>query len=253
MKVSPTQVHKYRNCPRLISYEYVLGLRTPPSVKQQFGTDVHAQLENWLSKAEVPDTSPAGETAKQGIKPGYLPTPSEDLLVEFKFEYLWHGLTNVGGFIDCAVTPEFTEDNLPIVIDHKTTSNLRWAMTEDKLAKDSQGLIYAIYAMIHWDIRKTRVRWIYYSASNPKSGHRKPNGCQKTECLFDNTTNEFRKNLSDLCFDIDEIVNIRDKEIPPQDIKPNPTGCQAYGGCPHLARCDLQSSELAAGYFSRIK
>lgn len=252
MKVSPTQVHKCRNCRRLIAYEYVLKQRAPSSVKQQFGTDVHSQLENWLKHGAVPDSGSAGQTAMQGIQTDLLPTPDPALLIEQKFEYHWHVETNVGGFIDCLVPPELAEDGVSIVIDHKTTSNLRWAMSEDQLAKDSQGLIYAIYAMLRWGVQKAKSRWVYYSASNPKSGNRKPNGCKKVEHLFDKNTLEFKKNLSVLCRDIDEIVRIRENKTMPKDLPASPASCGNYGGCFFRETCDLSSEDKMTGYFNKF-
>lgn len=252
MKVSPTQVHKKRNCTRLIAYEYVLQQRAPSSIKQQFGKNVHAQLETWLRNGVVPDTSPAGETAKQGIQNDLLPVPNFDLLVECRFEYPWHTGTNVNGFIDCLIPPNVADDGIPIVIDHKTTSNMRWAMTEDQLAKDPQGLIYAIYAMLRWGVRKAKSRWVYYSATNPKSGNRKPNGCKKIECEFDRNALEFRRNLSALCGDIDEIVRIRENKLLPADLPSCPGSCGNYGGCFFRGSCNLSKEEIITGYFDKF-
>ncbi len=252
MKISPSQIHSYRNCRRLISHIYVLKQRAPSSVKQQFGTDVHGHLEDWLKHGVFPGIGSAGATAAQGIKTELLPTPDKALLVECEFEYPWHQETTVGGFIDCLVPPEISGDGIPIVIDHKSTSNLKWAMTADQLSKDSQGLIYAIYAMLKWGVQKAKSRWVYYSATNPKSGNRRPNGCQKTEHLFDRDTVEFKKDLSDLCRDIDEIVRIRENKLQPTDLPPCPTSCGNYGGCFFVPVCNLSDEERMAGYFDKF-
>jgi len=250
MNISPTQIKKGRDCLRLIAYEYVLGQRPPSSVKQEFGTQMHGYLEQWLKRSIMPPPTPPGETARQGILPDVLPTPDPGLIIEQKFVYPWHGTTNASGLIDCLVPPELSPDGIPLVIDHKSTSNLKWAMTEDQLAKDPQGIIYAIAAMLEWGVPKALSRWVYYSATNPQNGYRKPNGYRKVQYTFDKTTLEFRRNLSELCRSVDEVVHIRENKILPEALPASPHSCGNYGGCYFRDKCNLTTAERTAGYFS---
>jgi len=233
VKISPSQIVSYRRCKRRIGFEYVEGLRSPPSSKQQFGLDVHTQLENWLKGGTVPDDSPAGLTAKQGIN-RWLPAPNNALLIEHKWEIpLEHGIS-LGGIADCVVPPQ--GDESPIVIDHKTTSNLQYALTPEQLAVDVQALLYATWAGLKYNAREVRARWIYYCASNPKSGKRKPAGTlpAETVIVLPEAVGLMRKVLED----VEEIAMIRQRQIKGMALKPSPEGCAMYGGCFHKERCN---------------
>ena len=238
IKLSATQISKFRSCKRLYAFEYVEGKRPPSTVKQQFGSDVHKNLERWLKGSEVPDKSPAGLTARQGISKPWSPVPGPELMVEHEFELDWVSGATVIGFIDCVVPGD-----APMVIDHKTTSSLKWALTPDKLEDDPQALLYATWAALHFGVSSVTARWIYYAASNPRSGRRKPNGILPVEVQFNFGLEETIRKIGSLLDDSKTIVQIREKEIPGLDLDPNPSSCGNYGGCPHKELCGDLSPE----------
>lgn len=259
IRISPSQVKTRRQCDRLIGFQYVEGIRPPSSVKQEFGTDVHKHLEEWLRDGKLPDKSPAGEVAKQGLS--WLPAPQVNLWTEHEFEFLWSELTNVfvHGFIDCIKHPEWElgqHDKKfivapPLVIDHKSTGDLRWAMDTSSLTKDPQAILYSLYAMFKWNVPFVKARWIYYAASNPKSGRRKPSGAKPVEVTFDHNSIAFREQVKQIGKDIEQIVHIRREGIPGKVLRPNPASCQMYGGCFFQDQCNLSADERLAGYMTR--
>lgn len=251
MRISPTQVGKGRRCERIIGFEYVEGIKAPSSIKQEFGTRVHAFLEEWLSAGVLPDNSPEGQVAKQGIQGKWLPPPDKGLMVEHKFQFLLEEDINLMGFVDCGVPPELTGDGVPVVIDHKTTSDLRWAKTESQLSGDEQALIYAMWAMLHWNTPTVKCRWIYYAASNPKSGPRKPRGAKPVELLFDARKEIFHSRVELLAKDIRRVVEIRKRGIPGLELQANPGGCGMFGGCFYRDRCQLEGGSRLAAYFEK--
>jgi len=245
MKISATQINKYRRCQRLYAFEYVEGHKPPPSKKQEFGSAVHKQLEEWLRLGRAPDDSPEGRVAKQGIKNGWLPTPRSGLLVEHEFSFSWFPGVEMIGFIDC-VEPD---DEEPLVIDHKTTSDLRWAMGVDDLRKDPQALLYAVWAAKHYRAPVVRARWLYYAASNPKTGPRKPAGARPVEVKFDCRQKAFIDEVKALNDDIAAIARIRKRKTPALDLPASPGACEMYGGCFHRdERCRLTGPEKLAAY-----
>jgi len=253
--VSPSQFEKFRRCLRAYSFEYVMGLRPPSSPKQQFGTAVHAQLEQWLSKGTPPADTPEGRVAKQGINKGLLPTPSDKLRVEDKWSF-WAGLygdTEVffSGFADCIVPPSVgcCGAGEAMVIDHKTTSDLRWAKTEDQLKTDPQALLYSAWAMLQFQVGKIKARWVYYAAD--AKGERKPRGAQAVCVEFQANGAAFLDGIDRILQDTKELVRIRTNEVQALDLAPSPESCQAYGGCPHRNLCALSSADRLAGYFER--
>lgn len=254
IKISPSQVKTRRQCDRLIGFQYVEGIRPPSSPKQEFGTDVHKHLEDWLRSGKLPDKSPAGEVAKQGLS--WLPAPESGLWIEHEFEFLWNELSNtfVHGFIDCVKHPE-TKDSFvvapPIVIDHKSTGDLRWAMSSDELFRDPQAILYSLYAMFKWNVPIVKARWVYYAASNPANGRRKPTGAKPVETVFDLKSLAFREEVKKIGADIEQIVHIRREQIPGKVLRPNPASCQMYGGCFFQDKCNLSADDRLAGYIAR--
>ncbi len=250
MNISPSQVKKKRQCDRLIGFEYVEGRRPPSSIKQRFGTNVHTHLENWLKHGTVPPDTPEGLTAKQGIRPGWLPTPGPELLIEHHFAFHVFPEIKAKGIIDCVEPPTLLQP-MPVVIDHKSTSNMRYAMTVEELRNEPQSLIYSAWAMLKWNAPEVCARWVYYAASNPKTGKRKPAGARPVETIFRANDPAYLAAWAELQRDIAEIYRIRASKIPGNSLKPNPGSCSDYGGCPHSpaqgGTCELSGADYLGG------
>jgi hypothetical protein len=255
---SPSAVNKYRRCKRLYAFEYNEKIKLPPSEKQEFGLEVHKKLELWLKKEEYPDDSPAGLVARQSIDKGWLPKPNPKLLVEYEFEFpvvefelgKTKGLSGFG-YIDCVVPPELTGAE-PMVIDHKSTSDLRWAMTEEELLTDPQSLIYSVWAMLHFNVPKVRARWIYYAASNPQDGSpREPRGVKPVEVLISNQDAMVMSAIPEILKDFTAMAVIRRERRIGLSFDPTPESCGMYGGCPHIERCNLTPGDRLASYIER--
>ncbi|NIQ91055.1 MAG: hypothetical protein GWM98_04890 [Nitrospinaceae bacterium] len=247
MNVSPSRVSKFRRCRRLIGFEYVEKIKPPPSPKQQFGKDVHAQLERWFKSGKVPDRTSAGLTAKQGIKKGWLPGPNvPGLLVEHEAILDWSPGVRLKMFPDLVVPPL---NNSPrIVVDHKTTSDLRYAMTPEQVAADEQAAMYAAWAMLTFGEPEILARWIYYSATNPKKGPRKPNGVKKAEARFRADSVDFLGIIEGLQADIGFIVEIIKSGIRGLNLDPSPESCEMFGGCFFKDRCQLSPADRLVAY-----
>ena len=251
LKVSASQISKFRSCRRAYAFEYVEKIRPPSSPKQQFGTDVHAYLEQWISKSTLPGNDPAGELAKLAITKQLIPTPDPRLLVEDEFVYPWNEEVDVGGFIDLTIPPEMDEDCIPTITDYKTTSDLRWAKTPEQLEQDEQTILYSIRGMIKFNTPVVRCRWVYMSATAPKSGNRKPNGTKECSIMFDSRDEMFRLKLKRMDEDIQEMARIRKLHIKGLSLPPSPESCGAYGGCFHRVTCNLTPSETLGSFMER--
>lgn len=248
---SPTAVTKYRRCKRLYAFEYNEGFRPPPSEKQEFGLELHKQLERWLKKGKYPDDSSVGLTARQAIDKGWLPKPNEKLLVESMFEYSIKKGLGIAGYIDCVVPPWLTKAE-PLVIDHKSTSDLRWAKTEEELLTDPQSLLYGVWAMLFFKLPQVRSRWVYYAASNPKDGSpRKPRGAKPVEVLISNQDKQVMDAIEILVADLECMAVIRKEKKGGLSFEPNVEACGSYGGCPHIERCNLTPGDTLAAYMAK--
>lgn len=247
IKISPSQLKSFRRCQRLIGYQYVEKRRSPSTVKQKFGTDVHHELEWWLRKGRTPEDSPIGDTAKQGIK--FLPTPSPLLLVEQKFEFELVPGIMLGGFIDCVDPPPIVEKgpvDSPLVIDHKSTGDLKWAMSPEQLTVDEQAIIYALWAMLYFGAPRVFVQWIYYSASNSAKGKRKANGCHEVCGHFDHDNPGFLHEVESIIKDCQYIAHIRRQQLKGKELPPNISRCGDYGGCFFQPDCALSAQDMIA-------
>lgn len=145
--VSASQLYNYRECERLWWFVSVLGLETPQRASAALGTEVHAHLERYLDAGTPPPDTASGKIARAGLS--LLPEPGT-VFTEVKIkddEHNWPrpeiaGIP-VNGFVDVLGL----SGTVPLVLDHKTTSNLKYAKREAELLKDPQILIYGKFAL----------------------------------------------------------------------------------------------------------
>lgn len=247
MKFSATQIKLFKLCQRKWAFGYIEKIKAPTTSKQQFGLDMHTELERWLKNGRPPSNTPPGNIAKQGIRPGVLPTPGPKLLIEKWIDLPFVDGSRLVGFVDCAAPPGYEGVAEPLVIDHKSTSDLHWAMKEEELREDPQAIIYALWAMRNWQTTKARSRWVYYAASSPLDGSpRKPKGSRAVECLFDADDEQFQAVFSDLQATARAMIEAHARFKRANDVDGNPRGCGVYGGCPYADRCALTPEDAIA-------
>src|SRR3990167_9037042 len=198
----------------------------------QTGTMYHAELENWSKHAPPPHT-PSVRAALE-----YLPEPHKDLLVEHRIDLpTYDGGPSWLGFIDLA---DLRDPLVPVVYDHKTAGDMRYAKRPSELAHTVQMNSYA--------------RWAG-SFSNGKHG--KPpqhvrlqhtymltKGVGATPVNAIATRESVTKNWDrDLAL-VRKMTQISLGAKTPDDVTPNPATCGAFGGCPYRDRCGLPQERL---------
>ena len=192
--ISPSQIKAWRNCPRKWAWDKLEGIRGKGSPSTGLGTRVHEIAEAYLLEGKPPDleetfTYPNPRRPEKTITryPGRIfnagihHNPSRHtpgLTVEGAAEFR----TPAGGWYGRIDLHWPGEDGIPTVQDHKTTSSLSWAMSEEDLQSDPQALIYAAWCRLHYGSRYVRLRWVYYE-TKPRSGggHRS----RKVETILD--------------------------------------------------------------------
>ncbi|MHA1574433.1 MAG: hypothetical protein ACTSX8_10615 [Alphaproteobacteria bacterium] len=251
--VSPSQIQTKRDCRRLWGYKYLDKIRAPQKPTQLFGLEGHDRAEQWLKNGAFVGEDDVGMVVQQGIKPGYMPTPSPDLLIEQCIEIpLLDGKAMMVGYMDCGVRPVMgvggDPNEPPIVHDWKFTKDLRWAMTEDELKVDVQSVSYSMWALDAFEVDEAFARWVYFCGRiNRKSGDgrpRTPRGVKKTEHLF--TRGEILDRWGEVLEDVREIVHMREQFKTAAEVPPNEMHCDAYGGCDHREYCPL-SKDVGLG------
>ena len=158
---SASQIATYRDCRRSWWFQSIMGLPTPQRASAALGEAVHTQLEKYLEDGTLPDESTqAGRIAKTAIP--HAPEPGK-VWVEVSMSDRKKRPTDVeanapipggmpelhlaglraNGFIDVL---DLSADR-PVVIDWKTTSDMKYAKTADDLLHDPQMVLYGSYAL----------------------------------------------------------------------------------------------------------
>jgi RecB family exonuclease len=223
---SASQVDTYNTCNRKWWFSKILGIETPPHPSAVIGTEVHAQLEAYLEeKAPADSLGPIARTALP-----FAPRPGT-VYIEQSIEEL--GLVAGGlpalGYIDVL---DLTSDP-PQVLDWKTTSNFRYAKTEDELLRNVQMSVYAKATLAmceRFDVpAPTSVRVTHVAMlTKPPHEARRTSALMPTPVIQENWKSIDRT-----------VLNMRETATltTPDKVTPTKSACSAYGGCPFLDRC----------------
>lgn len=140
IRVSVSQIRKYKRCARSWWYQYgPLGIKPPANKSASLGSAVHHILEGYLLEGTEPPATKAGRIAACGLDK--LPNPDE---LEIEKSITLPLAEN--SKILCRI--DMLGKDRPYVGDHKTTSDFKWAKTRGELNTDVQLLTYA-YAAYH--------------------------------------------------------------------------------------------------------
>ena len=157
--VSPSQCETVTQCPRKWGLKYIAKMSEPQKGSAQLGEKCHKQAEDYLLSGTLPDqTTLEGQIITSGLHHLPMPPlPAED--VERKFTF-----TSPGGIVYSG-RGDFryrVMDAETVIADHKTTSDFKWAKSEETLRKDPQAIIYAAEALSDNDDPGVQLRWVYY-------------------------------------------------------------------------------------------
>lgn len=223
---SASQVDTYNTCNRKWWFSKILGIETPPHPSAVIGTEVHAQLEAYLEeKAPADSLGPIARTALP-----FAPRPGT-VYIEQSIEEL--GLVAGGlpalGYIDVL---DLTSEP-PQVLDWKTTSNFRYAKTEDELLRNVQMSVYARATLAmceRFDVPEPPAVRVTHVAMLTKPPHE----ARRTSALMPlRTIHENWKSINDTVLTMRETATCET----PDKVAPTKSACSAYGGCPFLDRC----------------
>lgn len=271
-KISPSQIETSDICDRKWALEKLDGIKRPPNKYAQRGDDAHKVLEDWQNGSTIDFDSDIGKIVAPGLR--FLPKPGSHLTEHwfiFRTENAtYHGKKDLKG-----------KDPSPIrtVWDHKTTVDLKWMKTPEKLRRDPQANIYAVSEIREAEelgIRVERVEqnWVYYQADPEKPKARKvqlhvlpdqntrvpvcPKDVQKDHFgimyydeLFERFAEIEQKALKLLEYHRRfEAGEIRGGIDVPYDVG----GCDKFGGCPYRdVSCVLTVRERIAGMEAKMK
>jgi len=222
LELSPSQLSTFELCPRKWAWSKIEGLRLPSNAQAQFGTDVHAHLEEYLSKGTPIDlTKKTGEVALAMLP--YAPAPGEAAIEEWFYLDFWgHRLRG-----------KKDAERFAVVWDWKTTSDLMWAKTPETLREDIAACVYALDSMLKSGLDYAHLRWVY-------AQRKKPFKVRPVDVTL--TKDDIVPTLRRVKKIADEIANIP-SGARALDLPYDANACSAYGGCPYVELCNLTPEE----------
>ncbi len=158
-----------------------------------------------------------------------LPAQNPAILVEQPFT-LHMGGHQFFGYQDIEIPP----GDRPVVMDHKFTSDFKWAITYEELATKIQPVLYAAHAMVKYGTDRAFLRWVYYRSKKPY---------RSTVREREVTRAEIEPGLSRIVKLADDMSLIKRSGLRALDLPPTVTECEAYGGCPYASNCNLSPEQ----------
>lgn len=233
-------------CLRWFWWPYVVGIDSPPSKAQAFGTRGHSHVEKYLKFGTLPELrSREGVVATSGLR--HLPQPgTPGLKVEEQFQFetsLGKGeVVTITGTKDFYVAP-LRDPRRALVGDHKFIKHLKYAMSKLQLENDVQSNLYSYdtirkFPQIDW----VDNLWVYYQKEGERIALpvRVERPVPKVREYFDGTIKPALRYMKAM---VDERPRL-------SDVPPNEDMCSAFGGCAHRARCEVYKSRMKMGVVS---
>lgn len=250
-KFSPTKITTFLECPRKWAWKYVAKIESPSGAGAELGTRVHAVLEAYLRDGKMPDhvaDPQAAKIASSGLH--LLPAPkTPGMLLEKEFHFLsprtgfvYHGLKDFQLPPGAGLKALELAGDAPIVGDHKTTKSIsEYAKTREDLLFDAQSGLYGADLIARFQSKSVDLAWVYYQTQGANRAHP--------------TTVRLESEHAARVFDAvegvaTEMATALQAKREPLALAPNPTACNAYGGCPHRHRCNLKPSDQARSRMS---
>lgn len=233
--LSPSEVDSYKSCQRRWGFRKLAGLPEPEWSFQESGKIIHDHLEKYALKGVLPDRSARlAIPAWRVVGAKVLPDPNPKHRCEKHIRYGFGGLY-FHGF------PDLDPYNCDEIIDYKTVSvreiPFEYALTEQELREDPQGLVYAGHKVVNTGARKVHLKWIYAERKSPFRVHVVSTVVSDTE-----TREGLAKHVLPAAEEITFHREQRAKGLADligyvNSLKSNLKHCSAYGGCPFTNEC----------------
>jgi len=220
-RVSASQISTYLSCQRQWWWNKVFGLPTTQKPSAALGEAVHASIEGYL--AGDPTLHAVAQPARAKLDELRAMSP----LVETQMQrHLRNGLTFIGRIDLLAL-------NEALVVDHKTTSSLQYAKTEEELRADVQMLAYAYELYCRRPVEEVRVA--HNVLLTRGSGHRYTETAIPAKSIMEG----WRK-IQDITDQMMQTALVEE----PSEVPPTWSACDKYGGCDFREQC--RALKLAA-------
>lgn len=237
LHVSPSQTETFTHgCQRAWGLDKISQLPRPGNKYSERGTAVHAILENWELNATPPDLSTLyGQIAFPALR--HIPPPKTPGVIPEREVRWWPSGTPGEGNLWVFLKDLEQPGPVTRIWDYKSTSNLDYAKTTDKLLNsDPQGLCYAAHAFLVYGSRSVEETWLYLTANKPHRCHPVQATHEREHCLE-------RFGLLDQIASV--MLDHRRARTNPLQLAVNTGHCTAFGGCPFRGtpHCPLTEEE----------
>lgn len=250
--VSVSQGKHHKRCNRSWGFDKINKVPRKTTDAQDFGLTGHTHAEAWIKNGTMPPDTPEGNAFKQGIKKDRMPPPkSANVYTEEKFTRPLHEVAEGLIFLGYIDIIDGRDPTHTIVIDHKFTKDLRYAMDEEELSEDYQAVGYARVIFDQSpDVQKVTVRWLYYAASGRI---RKPKGTRMVKWTFERGAAFDELWMNGFVSEAREIHHAKQTVKEAHELDPNPGECGAFGGCPYVDMCKIPEGSRMRAHFNQFE
>ncbi len=251
-QLSATQIDTYQGCPRKWAFRYISDVPKPPQGESAaLGSELHTISEDYLSYGKKPDRlTKAGEMFIEGLR--YLPSPGVGG-VEGEYVLTVAGISYVLKVDYRGPLPasaEFMGKREPVdrvVLDHKSSkSPKRYGIWNAAgFLAVPQPVIYAAADIVQSGDKEARLRWLYYQSKGAPWA--KPSDAILCKSQVSDAFGAIVHPTAE------KLVQLYKTRPDPLTVEPNPSHCDAYGGCPYKGTaCVLSDSEVWAGVAKQL-
>lgn len=240
---SASQVNTIERCIRLWGFIKIDKEPVAPGKFASRGTDTHQMIYDWYDGRPLPyqgtdDEIHCADVAASIIR--HLPppqTPGIERELRFELEVADDDITFVG-FIDFAIF----EQRPPFISDHKTTTDLCWALSEEELTQDPQATLYSVYAMTKTGSPEVDLQWTYGTFQKPPKSEP-----VKRRVTLPMVQERFQKSIESTKL----MRMIKESGLSAMDLPYDATACDMFGGCAFIERCNLTARERMKSIMSQ--
>lgn len=227
---SASQIKTWRDCHRKWWFDKILGLGQPTTQAMDFGTKVHAQLEDYVNgKIEIHQMMPQAVELLQYIPPADKYNRVTEAHLTIEKGNGWP--VNVTGKIDLLAQDKENPGHVK-VIDYKTTKNFAYVPEVEALRRDPQRLIYT-EMVLHFE---KAAQYVTFSLLYTLKSFDGNTSSRVVSVPMQRGNEAFRRELLDLKGDLHLMV-ADSLQKTPEAVEANYDSCGNYGGCPFKERC----------------
>lgn len=245
--VSASEIDLFSNCQRKWAFKHIEGIRPRQGDAQKLGDEVEKeQLTPYLTEGRTFDFTKERESGYIAASlVSLLPPPkTEGMILQKRF--IVPSPQGTFGYIgyrdlfvpDSSVIPG-AKGGVPFVGDFKTTSDFKWAKTEEDLRKDTQSVLYQIATMFELGARELDLGWFYAKTRKPYRAK-----VVHLRVVGDDVASQFER-VDDVA---GRVVATKKENPKPHDLEPNAAFCNAFNRpCEYTHLCNLSPAVTVSG------